>query len=146
MTAMRIEPAPYLKPLPIRSEANQPFWDGLREHEFRVPVCAECHHYNWVPYPACRSCLSEQLVWTTVSGRGNVWSMSTVHRGPGAFQLDVPYTICIGELEERPRHCNVLAVLTGIDPDQISIGMPIEIGFVDIPSEDITLYEWVARG
>jgi uncharacterized OB-fold protein len=145
MVAQRTEAAPYLKPLPDISELATPFWDGLRQREFRVPVCAECGHYNWVPYPACRSCYSERLVWTPVSGRATVWSFTVVHRGPGAFSLDVPYVMCLGQLEEQPRPCNVLSILTSVDPAQVAIGMPIEIGFVDIPSEDTTMYEWVPR-
>jgi uncharacterized protein len=146
MTALRIEPAPYLKPLPAISDLNAPFWEGLRQHEFRVPVCAECHQYNWVPYPACRTCYSERLVWTPVSGRATVWSFTAVHRGPGAFGLDTPYIMCLGQLEEQPRPCNVLSILTAVDPDDVTIGMPIEVGYVDIPSEHITMYEWVRRG
>ena len=146
MTVLRIEPAPYLKPLPAISELNAPFWEGLRQHEFRVPVCAECHQYNWVPYPACRTCYSERLVWTPVSGRATVWSFTVVYRGPGAFGLDVPYVMCLGQLDEQPRACNVLSILSDVDPDDVTIGMPIEIGYIDIPSEDITMYEWVKRG
>jgi len=29
-----------------------------------VPRCADCGDYNWVPYPACRSCQSERQEWT----------------------------------------------------------------------------------
>ena len=59
---------PYLKPLPEITERGRPFWEGLRRHEFLVPKCNDCGDYNWVPYPACRSCLSEDQVWTKVSG------------------------------------------------------------------------------
>lgn len=145
MTTTRTESAPYLKPLPNVSDLNRPFWDGLAGHELKVPRCSACGDYNWVPYPACRSCLSEDQVWTTVSGRATVWSFTAVYRGPGAFGLEVPYVMCLGQLEERPRPCNVLAILRGIEPEEVRIGMPIEIGYVDIPSEDITMYEWVPR-
>ena len=145
MSPSRTESDPYLKPLPNVSELNSPFWEGLRRQEFQVPRCADCNDFNWLPYPACRSCLSERLVWTRVSGKATVWSFTVVHRGPGAFGLEVPYIMCLGQLEEQPRPCNVLAILRGVDPDDVTIGMPIEIGYVDIPSEDITMYEWVPR-
>lgn len=145
MSNVRTAPAPFLKPVPDISDLNAPFWAGLRRREFLVPRCGACQDYNWLPYPACRSCLSEDLVWTPVSGRATAWSFTVVHRGPGAFGLEVPYVMCLGQLEEHPRRCNVLANLTGLDPDEISIGLPIEIGYVDIPSEDMTLYEWRPR-
>jgi uncharacterized OB-fold protein len=137
--------APYLKPLPIISDLNRPFWDALADHEFRVPRCADCGDYNWVPYPACRSCLSERQVWTQVSGDATVFSFTVVHRGPGAFGADVPYVLALGQLVEQPRACNVLANLVGVDTEEVRIGMPIRIGYVDIPDQDVTMYQWVAR-
>ena len=60
---------PYLKPLPQKEPQNAPLWEGLAQHEFRVPKCDNCGAWNWVPYPACRECLSEDLTWTRISGR-----------------------------------------------------------------------------
>jgi uncharacterized protein len=140
-----IAPSPYLKPLPIISDLNRPFWDALAAHEFRLPRCADCGDYNWVPYPACRTCLSERQVWTPVSGDATLFSFTVVHRGPGAFDADVPYVLALGQLVEQPRACNVLANLVGVDPETVRIGMPIKIGYVDIPDEDVTMYQWLAR-
>jgi hypothetical protein len=140
-----IAPSPYLKPLPIISDLNRPFWDALAAHEFRLPRCADCGDYNWVPYPACRTCLSERQVWTRVSGDATLFSFTVVHRGPGAFDADVPYVLALGQLVEQPRACNVLANLVGVDPETVRIGMPIKIGYVDIPDEDVTMYQWLAR-
>ena len=140
-----VAPAPYLKPLPILNDLNRPFWDGLRAHEFRLPRCADCGDWNWVPYPACRTCQSEHQVWTPVSGQGTLYSFTVVYRGPGAFDADVPYVLALGQLAEQPRVCTVFATLASVDPDEVSIGMPIQIGYVDIPSEDTTLYQWVPR-
>jgi len=136
---------PYLKPLPEISDLNRPFWEALARHQFALPRCDECGDYNWVPYPACRSCLSERQTWTPVSGDATVFSFTVVHRGPGAFDADVPYVLTLGQLVEQPRACNVLAVLEGVDPGDVRIGMPIRIGYVDIPDEGVTMYRWVPR-
>src|SRR5579872_4146898 len=122
--------APYLKPLPDITELNRPFWDALARHQFAVPRCAECGDYSWVPYPACRSCQSEALEWTAVSGDATLYSYTVVHRGPGAFGADVPYVLALGQLVEQPRPCNVLANLVGVDHDDIRIGMPLRIGYL----------------
>ena len=37
--------------------------EGLAQREFRVPKCRACGDWNWIPYPACRTCLSEDLEW-----------------------------------------------------------------------------------
>jgi uncharacterized OB-fold protein len=136
---------PYLKPLPVPSALNRPFWEALRDHRFVVPRCRDCGDYNWLPYPACRSCQSEDQPWTEISGHGHVYSFTVVHRGPGAFDAEVPYVMALGQLDERPRPCDVLANLVGIDPDRIEIGLPLQIGYVEVPGEDITLYQWLPR-
>jgi len=134
----------YLKPLPEITELNRPFWDALKRHQFTVPRCADCGAYNWVPYPACRTCLSERQAWTPVSGDATVYSYSVCYRGPGAFGLEVPYAVVLGQLAEHPRSMLVLGNLVNRPVDQISIGMPIQIGFLDVPDEDVTLWQWQA--
>jgi len=137
---------PYLKPLPRPSIANSEFWDGLKNHEFKVPLCQNCGEYNWIPYPACRTCLSEDQVWTTVSGDATVWSYSVVHLGEGAFNNEVPYTVVLGKLAEQPRSLIVLAnMVADVPPETVSIGQPIQIVYEDIPEEDITIYKFAPR-
>ena len=84
----------YLKPLPAITELNQPFWDALTRHEFVVPRCEDCGDYNWVPCPACRSCLSERQAWTPVSGHGTVYSYTVSYRGPGPSTRRSPTRSC----------------------------------------------------
>jgi uncharacterized OB-fold protein len=142
-----LDPAqePYLKPLPEATEASRAFFDALAEHRFVIPKCDDCGDYNWVPYPACRSCLSENQTWTEVSGQASVYTFTVVHRGPGAFDADVPYVIALGELIEQPRPCLVLGNLAGMPPEEVHIGMPIQIAYQGIPSENATMWRWVAR-
>ena len=145
MTVLESAPGPYLKPLPEISEVNRPFFDGLKQRKFLVPKCAACGDYNWVPYPACRTCLSEDQQWTEVSGDATVYTFTVVHRGPGAFDAEVPYAIVLGQLTEQPRPCLVLANLVGTPVEEIRVGMPIKIAYEDIPDEDVTMWRWVAR-
>ena len=117
----------YLKPLPDTTVLNQPFWDGLRLREFRVPKCSDCGDYNWIPYPACRSCYSENQEWVPVSGDATVWSFSVVHRCPGAFNDEVPYVVVLAKLAEEPRSLIVTGNLVDVDPADVRIGMPIKV-------------------
>jgi uncharacterized OB-fold protein len=144
MTLLPEVPGPYLKPLPLITPSGQPFWDALRRHEFVVPRCDNCGDYNWVPYPACRSCLSELQTWTRVSGDATLFTYTVVHRGPGAFDVDVPYVIALAELAERPRPCLVLGNVVGVPQDELKIGMALKVAYEDIPSEDITMWRWTA--
>ena len=134
---------PYLRPLPKKDPTNAPFWEGTAAHKFLVPKCNDCGDWNWIPYPACRSCLSEDQSWTEVSGRGTVMSFSVVHRGPLTFGKE-HYGVVLLELEERPRSLVVLGNTIDIDPEELKIGMPMKIVYEDIPGEDITMYRFAA--
>lgn len=135
----------YSKPLPELNSRNAPFVEGLRQHQLRVPRCKDCGHYHWTPYPACRSCLSDALVWTPVSGEARLYSYTVVHRGVGVFGEQAPYVVAMGELLEQPRPCLVVAELVGTRPEDVRIGQALEIGFVDIPHHDATAFRWVAH-
>ena len=78
----------------------------------------------------------------TVSGDGVVWSFSVVHRGPGAFNDEVPYVVVLAKLAEEPRSLIVTGNLIGIDPARVKIGMPIKVVYEDVPEEDITVYRF----
>ena len=145
MVVLEPETGPYLKPLPERTDRNAPFIEGLERHEFRVPQCQDCGDFHWVPYPACRSCLSDALQWTPVSGDAHIYSYTVVHRGMGAFAEEAPYVIAMGELVEQPRPCLVIAQMVGFPWQDVYIGQPIQIGFGDVPSANSTAYRWVAR-
>ena len=138
----------YLKPLPEISERNQPFWDGLKQRKFLLPKCEDCGCLNWVPYPACRQCLSSDQRWIEASGRAKLYSYTIVHRGPGAFGPEVPYVIAYAELDEgndNQRPVIVMGNLIDCAHEAIEIGMPLDIAYEDIPDEDVTLYRFVPR-
>jgi uncharacterized OB-fold protein len=132
----------YLKPLPDTTVLNQPFWDGLQLREFRVPKCSDCGDYNWIPYPACRTCYSENQEWVAVSGDATVWSFSVVHRGPGAFNDEVPYVVVLAKLAEEPRSLIVTGNLVGVDPADVRIGMPIKVVYEEVPEGEMVLYRF----
>ena len=131
------------KPLPELSGFNAPFLEGLVRHEFSVPRCRDCGDYHWVPYPACRTCLSDALSWTPVSGKAELYSYTVVHRGLGVFAEESPYVVAIGELVEQPRPCLITAQLVGTPWQDVRVGLPLQIGFVDIPDAHATSYRWV---
>ncbi len=138
---MNVEP--YLRPLPRKNAFNKPLWEALARHEFVVPKCNQCGDWNWIPYPACRTCLSEDLTWRPVSGAGTLMTFSVVHRGPPTFGRG-PYVVALVELIERPRSLVVLGNVIDTPHEDLRIGMPMRIAYDDIPGEDITLWRFTA--
>ena len=67
--------------------------------------------------------------WEVSSGRGDVYSWTTVWR-PSSPAFEVPYVPVIVGIEEG---WQVLADLVGCEHDAVPIGMPVEVEFFDHP-------------
>jgi uncharacterized OB-fold protein len=58
------------------------------------------------------------------SGRGTVYSHTTIHNPPEGYQEMAPYTVALVKLEEGPL---VTAQLTDVANEDVEIGMPVEM-------------------
>ena len=113
---------------------TRPFWEAARRHELTLQRCRACDRYIYYPRAACPHCLSGDLEWRRVSGRGTLNTFTVVYRGQKGFPLGPPYVIAIVDLVEGPR---LMTNLVGIEPDpaKIRIGMPVEVVFEDVSAE-----------
>jgi uncharacterized OB-fold protein len=137
--------ADYTGPLPVPTPETKPFWDAARRHELALPFCRPCGAFFYYPRAACPRCLSPDLAWKPVSGRGTLHTFTVVHRGQKGFPLSPPYVIAVVELEEGPR---MMTNLVGIEPDPaaLRIGMPVEVTFVDATADIALPHFRPARG
>jgi scaffold protein (connect acetoacetyl-CoA thiolase and HMG-CoA synthase) len=84
--------------------------------------CQACGAVQFPPRSACGACRSQTLEAYRFSGRGTVFSFAEVALAPQGFSA--PYMVALVELEEGVR---VTAQLTDVDPDEVEIGMPVEM-------------------
>jgi len=87
-------------------------------------VCERCGARLFPPRDICPQCGEPAAPSYTFSGRGEVYSFSTLYQAPQGYEEYVPYTVALIKLEEGPL---VTAQLTDVDPDQVRIGMPVEM-------------------
>ncbi len=64
------------------------------------------------------------LQGTTLSGRGVVYSFSTMYNAPQGYEDQMPYTIALVKLDEGPM---VTAQLTDVDNADVHIGLAVEM-------------------
>jgi uncharacterized OB-fold protein len=81
--------------------------------------------------------------WRQVSGRGAVHSWTIAHHPfhPG-FKDDLPYVLATVDLEEGVR---MIAQLRGVPPEQLAIGLPVEVGF-ERATDEVTLPVFTRQG
>lgn len=87
-------------------------------------VCEHCDAKVFPPRDICPTCGEEAKTLYTFSGKGEVYSYTTVFDAPAGFEETAPYTVAMIKLEEGPL---VTAQLTDLDNRHVEIGMPVEM-------------------
>lgn len=133
-----------MKPVPHPNAVTQHFWSACGEGRFEFQHCPACGHSQFPPRLTCTACHGAALEWRQSSGRGTVYSFTVVHRAPSDdFKADVPYVIAIVALEEGVR---AMMNLRGVNPDNVHIGLPVEIFYEPTDGSDYPLPQARARG
>ena len=121
----------YVKPLPKPTESSRPYWDAAKRHELTLQRCGACTALIYYPRDRCPQCLSDNLKWQPVSGRGKVYSYTVVRRASTRSFSDKPYVLAIVELDEGVR------MTTNVEapPETVKVGMPVSVWFDDVTPE-----------
>ena len=133
----------YSKPLPRIDEESKGFWEACQRHELYVQRCGTCSALRYYARALCPTCLSSDTEWVRCSGRGKVYTFTVTYQNqaPG-FREELPYVLAYVELEEGVR---MLTNIVGCKPDEIRIGMPVEVLFDDVTAE-VTLPKFKRAG
>jgi uncharacterized OB-fold protein len=125
--------AEYKKPLPRPTAASMPFWQAAKRHELQIQRCGSCGAHIFYPREVCPECLSSDLKWRQVSGKGTVYSYTIAQQATHpTFADEVPYVIAIVELDEGP---HITTNIVGCQPSAMKVGMPVVATFEDVTPE-----------
>jgi uncharacterized OB-fold protein len=125
-------------PLPFRilprlTDLNRAFWTGGQVGELRFQRCQECGYFNHPPTPICPMCHSKELKFEAVSGRATLWTFS-VNYQPWMPGPELPYVVAIVAIPEQ-EGLRLTTNLIGVPPDQVEIGMDLEVTFQNYDDE-----------
>ena len=87
-------------------------------------VCPHCDSKIFPPRDICPDCGEDAKTTYQFSGRGEIYSFTTVYQAPAGHEENSPYPVAIVRLEEGPL---VTAQLTDIGEDSIKIGTRVEM-------------------
>jgi hypothetical protein len=126
----------HTKPIPTITAELRPFFDAAKRRELMVQRCRSCQTLRFPAREICSQCLSREVEWVAVSGRGEVFSYNVMHQvyHPG-FATEVPYAVVVVKLDEGAK---MISNLVGVAPRDIRIGMRVEVVFEDV-SDEVTL-------
>jgi uncharacterized OB-fold protein len=87
-------------------------------------TCPKCGEKSFPPREVCPKCGGDVTGTIAFSGRGEVYSFTTIYEAPSGFDENAPYTVALVRLEEGPL---VTAQLTDLGEIKPEIGMPVEM-------------------
>jgi len=124
---------PDTMPSPLADAITLPWWQAASQHQLVVQRCSACGHTRLPPAPVCPECRSADAEWQEISGRGEVYTYTIVHR-PIAAGQPLPTVIAVIALEGAGG-VRMISNLVGANPDEIRIGMPVELVWEDMSEE-----------
>lgn len=131
---------------PTQSRDTAFFWDGVAAHELRIQQLED----GSLRHPPIPATWKERDAdggypptdYVVAAGTGTVYSF-VVHHAPRVPGRELPFVVALVELAEGVR---MLGQLRGVDPAEVTVGMPVEVEFLDFPATDDaeawTLYAW----
>jgi len=98
----------------------------LRKQRYNLTgeVCPHCDAKIFPPRDVCPECGLDAKKVYQFSGRGEVYSFTTIYDAPAGFEENAPYTVALVKLEEGPM---VTAQLTDLGDAPVQIGTPVEM-------------------
>ena len=124
---------PDTMPMPLADTIALPWWEAAAEHRLVVQRCSDCQHTRHPPAPVCPECRSHASDWQEVSGRGEVYTYTIVHR-PIAANQELPCVIAVIALEDAGG-VRMISNVVGTPPEAVEIGMPVEVVWEDMSAE-----------
>jgi len=126
------------RPIPVPDEMTKPFWEAAKRGVLVVQHCRRCGHWQHPPYPTCENCMSVDLKFDPVSGKGTIYMYSLMnHAGDERFAPVVPYARIIVEPDDA-KGALLVANLLDAPYTEAKIGRRVEVVFEKL-NDEITL-------
>jgi len=91
----------------------------LKKQVFALPKCLDCGEFHFFPRVVCPHCGGFNLEWKPLSGKGEVYSTTTIRR---KAERGGDYNVSLITLEEGPR---LMSRIESTEPELIQIGAPV---------------------
>ena len=131
-------------PAPENDGLDKPYWDATRRGELLVQRCKKCGTFQWGPEWICHKCLSFDMDWHKVSGKGRIYSWERPwHPVHPALKGHGPYIVVLVELPDAG-NVRMLGNLLGDPKQEVRIGAEVTAVFEahDEAKPPFTLVQW----
>ncbi len=108
----------------------------LAEHRLMAARCRRCAVLYLPPRALCPGCGGEDLEWCELAGKGRLLAYTLVYAAPQQLAAEGygrgnPYCVGVVQVDEGP---GISARILGVDtqrPEEIRIGTPVQVAFIE---------------
>lgn len=100
------------------------FFEELEKGKIMGTKCKRCGKLYFPPQADCNSCLSADMDWVEIEGKGQLVTYTVTHVAPKAYANIAPYVTGVAQLDEGPK---VTAWLRGVKPEEAKVGMRVKL-------------------
>ena len=102
---------------------------------FCIQQCLQCQHHIFNPRELCPHCGAGMLRWVRPSGRGTVYSSTTIARKPEAGG---PYNVALIDLDEGVR---MMSRVQGLAPEDVRIGQRVQAEVIQQGGKGLVVFQ-----
>ncbi|MFA5771915.1 MAG: Zn-ribbon domain-containing OB-fold protein [Thermoplasmata archaeon] len=106
------------------------FWREIgSRYNFQASKCRKCGKIFFPPRDMCSECRRASIGMMQdiqLPDEGKILSYTTIHNGPEAFKMQIPYTMAIIEIDGGVR---LTSQIVDCDPSKLRIGMKVKSVF-----------------
>ena len=124
---------PDAMPMPAADSQALPWWQAAAEHRLVVQRCMSCAHLRLPPAPVCPECRAAEADWLELSGRGELYTYTIVHRAV-ALDQQLPFVIAVVALEGA-EGVRLITNLVDVELEELEIGLPVSVVWEDMGPE-----------
>lgn len=111
------------------------FESALKAGRFELQKCSDCGKYIFYPRYSCPLCGSQHLVFEPASGKGVIYSTSTIRRKP---ESGGDFNVSLVDLAEGPR---MMSRVVGMPAKDVAIGMAVHAKVSEIDGIPAVIFE-----
>ena len=119
--------------------ADATFRKALAGGQFLLQLCDSCKRYVFYPRQLCPYCGKKVTHWMEATGRGVVYSATTVHR---SAEQGGAYNVSIIQLEEGPK---LMSCVAGATTD-VAIGTPVKARITIEGEQPFLMFDQITDG
>lgn len=98
------------------------FFENAKAGRLAFPYCPDCRKFYWYPMPRCPHCRGAHIVWQRVSGRGELFSFtSVVHPFDASRAGALPYVVGLVTFADAP-DVRLVTNIVGEGLDRLAVG------------------------